>query len=160
MTTNPTGVRPQGRLPSNEHRRALEPLLAFDPRIRCVVEIRFSGEVVASTRRRGLESLEPESETVRVLNQSAIGAGMGSSMNGYHGRVKVVIVVRERVSLIVFPLVDSLILLSADPDFPLQETNQIAKVLDTTFPCDFAEVEAVAAEKCPPKNGMFKGKFP
>ena len=56
-----------------------------------------------------------------------------SSMNGYHGRVRVVIGVREKLSMIVFPLFDSLILVSVDPEFPLQKTRLMANLLDTTF---------------------------
>jgi len=57
----------------------------------------------------------------------------------------VVIVARERLSLIVFPLFDSLILVSADPDFPLQKTRRMAKLLDTIFPGDLEPKEADAA---------------
>ena len=136
----------------------LEALLAFDPGIRSAVEVRFTGEQVASVSRKGLESLEPEGETARVLEQTAIGAGMGASMNGFHGRVKAVIVARERLSLIVFPLFDSLILVSADAEFPLEKTRQMGNLLDTTFPDDLG-AEEIEAPKSVPKGKMFRGSF-
>lgn len=101
-----------------------------------MVEVGLRGERVASVGRSGLESLEPEEQTVRVLDQTAIAAGMGSSTNGSHGRVRVVVVVREKLSLIIFPLFDSLVLVSADPEFPLEKTRRMARLLDTTFPDD------------------------
>jgi hypothetical protein len=113
------------------HRPELESLLGFDSKIRCVVEVGSNGERIAFLRQKGLESLEPEGETTRVLDQVAIGAGMGASMNGYHGRVRVIIVARERLSIILFPLFDSLVLVSADPDFPLEKTRQMAMLFDT-----------------------------
>lgn len=142
--------------PDYDHRSVLETLLAFDSKIRSVVEVRFNGQQVASVHREGLESLEPEDETGKVLDHTAIAAGMGASMNGYHGRVKAVIVARERLSLIVFPLFDSLVLVSADPEFPLQKTYQMAELLDTTCPDGLAE-ELVEASRNPPKNRMFRG---
>jgi len=131
---------------SRDHRLALETLLAFDSRIRCAVEVRFNGEQITSACRKGLESLEPEEKTGKVLDQIAIGAGMGSSMNGYHGRVRAVIVVRERVSLIVFPLFESLILVSADPEFPLQKTRQMARLLDIGSPSGLEADNSLTAQ--------------
>ena len=125
-----------GGIPCQDHRAVLQTLLGFDPKIRTVVEVGFGGERIAFASRKGLESLEPESETTRVLDQTAIGAGMGASANRYHGRVKAVIVARERLSLIIFPLFDSLILVSADPEFPLEKTRQMGNLLDTTIPDD------------------------
>ena len=131
-----TDGMPPGEGSGHDHTTALETLLGFDARVRCVVEVGLRGERVASVCRSGLESLESEEQTVRVLDQTAIAAGMGSSTNGSHGRVRVVVVVREKLSLIVFPLFDDLVLVSADPDFPLEQTRAMARLLDTTFPDD------------------------
>ena len=111
----------------------LRALLALDPRVRSVVQVGIGGEQLASVSRDGLESLEPESETTTVLNQTAIGAGMGFSMNRYHGKVRAVIVVREKLSLVVFPLFDELILISADPDFPLERCRDMARMIDEFY---------------------------
>ena len=134
----------------HSHKSALRSLLEFDSKIRCVVEIGFDGNPVASVTRGGLESLEPERETVRVFDQTAIGAGMGSSMNVYHGRVRVVIVVREKLSLIVFPLFDSLVLVSADPELPLEKIRLLARLLDTTFPSVLGPQERAQPPSCVP----------
>ena len=133
-----------------DHRLALQTLLAFDPRIRCAVEVRLDGVEIASVSRKDLEPLEPVEKTGKVLEQIAIGTGVGSSMDGYHGRVRAVIVVREKVSLIVFPLFDSLILLSADPEFPLQKTRQMARLLDTGTSCSQEVEKSIAIQdSCP-----------
>jgi hypothetical protein len=149
----------RGKVLTSDHKLALEALLAFDPEVRCVIETRFSGEQIASVKRKGLESLEPESETVRVLDQTALGAGMGFSMNGYHGRVRVVIVARGRLSLIIFPLYDSLVLVSTDPEFPLQKTRRMAELLDTTFPDNLGVNELATAPRNSPNNVTFRGHF-
>ena len=145
MMAGSTKGEPRQQELEHGRRHALETLLAYDRNIRCVVEVGLDGQQIASACRKRLESLEPDRETMRVFEQTAVGAGMGSSLNGYHGRVRVVIVARERLSLIVFPLFDSLILVSADPDFPLQKTRRMAKLLDTIFPGDLEPKEADAA---------------
>lgn len=108
----------------------LNSLLSFDPRVRCVVALGLDGKLRTSASREGLESLEPEDETTRILYQTAIGNGMGSLANRYHGRVRAVIVVRERLSLIVFPVFEELVLISVDPEFPLEKTRELAELLD------------------------------
>jgi hypothetical protein len=146
-------------LARNGHRLALESLLAFDRRVRSVVEVRLNGEQIASVCREGLEPLEPQNESVRVLDRTAIFAGMGSSMNGYHGRVRAAIVVKEKLSLIVFPLFDSLILVSADPEFPLQKTRQMARLLDTSSSPGSEAQESMATRSSIPTIRELRGNI-
>jgi len=155
--TGPSEGKPDGQGSSSEHQHALESLLAFNSKIRGAVEVRFNGERIGSVCRKGLASLEPEQETLRVLDQTAIGMGMGASMNGYHGRVRVAIALREKLSIIVFPLFDSLILVSADPEFPLQKIRPMTKLLDTCFPSVPEPEEPVSRESRPPTTRIFRG---
>ena len=159
MTVGSAEGRPRGEGFGRGHRAALQSLLGFDAKVRCAIEVGLKGERIASVWRSGLESLEPEDETVRVLDQTAIGAGMGSSMNGFHGRVRVVIVVRERLSLIVFPLFDSVILVSVDPEFPLQKTRDMAMLLDTSCSHTPEEERAIPAQSSIPTFRELRGNF-
>jgi hypothetical protein len=108
-----------------------ESLLHFDPHIRCIYVVGLDGKAISSASREGLVSLEPEGEMSSILSRTAIGMGMGSTMDKYHGKFRAVVAVRERVSIILFPLFDRTVLISADPDFPLTRTWDLAKLLDT-----------------------------
>ncbi|MDA4127176.1 MAG: hypothetical protein OK452_08265 [Thaumarchaeota archaeon] len=109
---------------------ALKSILSVDRRIRCVVACDLEGKMRANVLRKGVESLEPEAQTKFFVEQAAIGAGMGHSGDGYHGRIRMVIVVREKLILIVFSLFEGVILVSADPDLPLEKTPGIGERLD------------------------------
>jgi hypothetical protein len=111
-----------------------ESMLAFDYHVRCVLVLGTDGSLRTSASREGLVSLEPEEVTTRMLYQTIIGMGMGSSENRYHGKIRAIVIVRERLSLILFPLFDELVLVSVDPGFPLERTAEMARLLDTNWP--------------------------
>ena len=115
----------------SEARICTKPLFDLDRRIRCIVVLGFDGKKLAADSREGFESLEPEEETTRITEQTLIGMGMSAGANKYHGRVKAVLIVREKLSVIIFPLFEKLIMISVDPDFPLEKATAIAQLLDT-----------------------------
>jgi hypothetical protein len=119
-------------------------ILGLHPAIRYVVQVGFDGSELKSVERLGITSLEPEEQTVRVLQQTALSRGIGESSNGFHGRVRCVVVLREKLTIIVFPLFDTTLVVTADPDFPLERTADLGRLLD----------EVQVEEICPPSEAV------
>jgi len=105
-------------------------IFRLDKTLRFVGLLSPEGEAVASFLKPGLTSLEPEEDTKVIFKRAAIATSMGASENKYHGRVRAAIVVRDRVILICFVLARGLIVISADPGFPLGKVEGLGQLVD------------------------------
>ena len=108
----------------------LEPIIKFDRRIRSVHVIDSSGKPVADADRPGLQSLEPETVTTTFFQRTAIAGMMGTAEDRFHGRTKTVIAIREKVILICYMLSGRIMLISADPAFPLGKVRTLGELID------------------------------
>ena len=112
----------------------LEPLLEVDPRIRFAVLIDLEGRQRKVVARPGTESLEPEKETRLYLAQAVVGTDMARAADGFHGALRMVVVQREKVTVLIFPLYEGLVLVSAEPDLPLEVAAEVGRRLDVPGP--------------------------
>ena len=106
-------------------------ILALDSRIRFVVLCNTDGKLLSSAGREGKESIEPEEVTKLFLAQAAIGTGMAHSADGYHGPLRMVIIQRERLMHILFNKAFGMVLISAEPDLPLEKAGRLGRVVDS-----------------------------
>ena len=111
---------------NNGMKEQLRSILDFSPTLRYVLLVREDGKSEESVGRDSTESFEPEEETKMVLRRFAIGRGMTSGSEKYFGRMLTLIVRREKLVELLFPLArNHMVLVSADPTFPLELTPQL-----------------------------------
>lgn len=103
----------------------------FDRRIRQFSVIGAVGHELLSASRPNLVSLEPEEETRKILKQIMLMKGILDGQNKYHGRITGAVVIREKLTMIMFDGIDKVYLFSAEPDFPLAKVDKLGKLLDT-----------------------------
>ena len=108
----------------------LESLISVDPRIRFAVLVDPKGNPKEYASRLGCESLEPERESRLYFEQAVIGTDMASVANRFHGALRMVVVQREKVMIMVFAIYDGLVIVSAEPDLPLEEAAEVGRRLD------------------------------
>lgn len=85
--------------------------------------------------RPGLNSLEPDEEAERIDIQMALSGSMMRTATQYMGKTNFIIAHREKMMLIAFPKEEgATVLVTAEPDFPLEEIKSLRKVVDESYP--------------------------
>ncbi len=112
---------------------AFNRIFKFDKRIRYCGAIDQKWNLIAGTLRKGIESLEPELEDSKLFLNIALLVSMDRSWDRYFGRTKVLVIVKEKVTIFIYSL-SSLraILLAVEPDFPITKLNKLGEILDTS----------------------------
>ena len=105
-------------------------IFAFHPSIRFVTVVSKEGRLLDAVTHTGMQSLEPPAETAKILQRWALSKGMLSGADDYFGRVKSVIVNREKLVEMLFPLSDQMVIISARPGFPIKNTPRLEKLLN------------------------------
>lgn len=107
----------------------LDEVIGFHPSIRFVVTARKDGKILDAVKRRGVVSLEPSSEMNTVTERFAIAGGLAHASDSYFGVPQAIIIKREKMVELLFPIEERLVIVSATPDFPLGKTSQLEKLL-------------------------------
>lgn len=105
-------------------------LFEFDPRIRSVVMLTSEGKPVVKVIRPGFKQLEPEAESETVYVKASIAISMSSPMNKYFGRLRTVILTREKVVIVCFNLAARIMLIIAEPDFQVGRVEELGQLVD------------------------------
>ena len=106
----------------------------FDRGIRYCGILDEMGRTASGGMRPGLKSLEPEDAAEKVDIQMAVTRGMTEAASKYLGRANYIIIHRERLMLIALPRKDKrTVLISAEPDFPLEKLRDLIKVVDEGY---------------------------
>lgn len=105
-------------------------IFSFHPSIRFVVVVDKYGNVLDAVKRARLESLEPPEETGRIVERWTIARGMTSGTDKFFGRMKTIIVRREKLVEMLFPSSEHMVIISAHPSFPLDRTPRLENLLD------------------------------
>lgn len=100
----------------------------FDERIRFIAVLTTEGKVVSEALRPGLVSLEPERDTRLVYTRAGIVFGMTGSMDKYHGRVRSVLMHREKVTMMFFNHGPQVVLVSAEPGF--EQVGELGRFIE------------------------------
>ena len=110
-------------------REQINSVLSFHPSLRFVVTMRRDGTPLETVKRGGLEPMEPPDETRKILDRWAIGKGLTAGSDEFFGKMRTVIVRREKLVELLFPSTDYSVLVSADPTFPLDRIPQLEDLL-------------------------------
>lgn len=105
-----------------------ETVFNFDKKIRFIAVVTTEGEMLDQVFRRGVVSLEPEDDTKMIYMKAGIAFGMTSPMDKYHGRVKSVVMNREKVVMMMFNHGPKIVLVSAEPGF--QKVDELGSLLE------------------------------
>ena len=112
-----------------------EKVFAFDGRIRFCGVLDGMGRLATGGMRPGLESLEPDEEAERIDVQMAVSGSMLQSASPYLGKTNFIVAHRDRMMLIAFPKEKgATVLVTAEPDLPLEEVKSLRKVVDENYP--------------------------
>ncbi|HXW94640.1 MAG TPA: hypothetical protein VEJ19_02895 [Nitrososphaerales archaeon] len=104
-------------------------VFSFHPSLRFVTVVAKDGTLLDSVKRAGLDSLEPPEETRRILERWSIARSMTSGSDEFFGRMKTIIVRREKLVEMLFPSSDYMVIISAHPSFPLEKTAKLESLL-------------------------------
>jgi hypothetical protein len=108
----------------------VERIFGFDKSIRFVILLSSEGNVIASFNKPGVTSLEPEKESNGLFMRAALTYSVSTQMDKYHGRLRAAILVRDKVTLICFMLVERIMMVSADPEFSMGKLDELGQLID------------------------------
>ena len=105
-------------------------IFKFDRRVRYAGVLDDTGRVIAGGMRKGISSLEPASEDLRLMANLTIQIGTDKTWDQYFGKIQYTLVKREKVTMLIFGIGRDLLLITTQPDFDL---DQIAQLRDTVI---------------------------
>jgi len=94
-------------------------IFKMDRRIRHVSVLDDMGRVVAGGMRKGISSLEPASEDLRLMANITIQIGTDRTWDQYFGAAQFTFIKREKVNLLTFNMGRHYMLISTEPDLDL-----------------------------------------
>ncbi|MDG6900080.1 MAG: hypothetical protein JRN59_04840 [Nitrososphaerota archaeon] len=103
----------------------------FDRRIRSAQILDQSGRQIAGGMRKGIPSLEPQSEDIRLIAGITIQINTDRTWDRYFGKNQYTFNKRERLNIMTFYLGEKLVLVSAEPDFTLQQAQDLRNQITT-----------------------------
>jgi len=109
----------------------------FDRRVRFAAILDESGRTVGGGMRKGIPSLEPQSEDLRLIANITIQLSTDKTWDKYFGRTQFTFIKREKVSILTFPLGNKLMLVSTEPDFTLQQGQELRNQIVTAHSSEF-----------------------
>ncbi len=105
----------------------------FDRRIRYAAVLDESGRVISGGMRRGVPSLEPQSEDLRLIATVTIQLSTDKTWDKYWGKTQFTFIKREKVNVITFNIENKLLLVSTEPDFTLQQAQELRNMIITNY---------------------------
>jgi hypothetical protein len=106
-------------------------IFKFDRRIRSAIILDQTGRQIAGGMRKGIPSLEPQSEDIRLIAGITIQINNDRTWDRYFGKNQFTFNKRERLNIMTFYLGDKLVLVSAEPDFTLQQAQDLRNQIVT-----------------------------
>jgi hypothetical protein len=112
-------------------------MFKFDRRVRHAAVLDASGILIAGGMRRGVPSLEPSSEDLRLIANLTIQLNTDKTWDKYFGKTQYTFIKREKVNIMTFYLGDKLLFVSTEPDFTLQQAQDLRNMIVTTYSQSF-----------------------
>ena len=113
-------------------------MFKFDRRVRSATIIDQEGRQIAGGMRKGIPSLEPQSEDLRLIANLTIQLNTDKTWDKYFGRNQYTFIKRERLNIMTFYLGNKLVLVSAEPDFTLQQAQDLRNQIVTNHSAEVA----------------------
>jgi len=104
-----------------------------DRRIRHVSVLDEMGRVIAGGMRKGISSLEPASEDLRLMANITIQIGTDQTWDKYFGASQYTFIKREKVNMLTFNLGNYYMLISTEPDFDLHVAASLRDTVLTIY---------------------------
>ena len=111
--------------------KIIQEIFKFDRRIRSAQILDQTGRQMAGGMRKGIPSLEPQSEDIRLIAGITIQINNVRTWVRYFGKNQYTFNKRERLNIMTFYLGDKLVLVSAEPDFTLQQAQDLRNQIIT-----------------------------
>ncbi|MDA4128525.1 MAG: hypothetical protein OK422_03600 [Thaumarchaeota archaeon] len=108
-------------------------MFKFDRRVRYAAVLDSTGALIAGGMRRGIPSLEPNSEDLRLIANLTIQLNTDKTWDRYFGKTQFTFIKREKVNIMTFYLGDKLLFVSTEPDFTLQQAQELRNTIVTTY---------------------------
>lgn len=105
----------------------------FDRRVRYAGVLDDTGRIIAGGMRKGISSLEPVSEDLRLMANLTIQIGTDKTWDQYFGKIQYTFVKREKVNMLIFGLGNNLMLITTQPDVELEQIAQLRDFAITIF---------------------------
>jgi hypothetical protein len=106
-------------------------IFKFDRRVRSAQILDQTGRQIAGGMRKGIPSLEPQSEDIRLIAGITIQINSDRTWDRYFGKSQFTFNKRERLNILTFYLGEKLVLVSAEPDFTLQQAQDLRNQIIT-----------------------------
>ena len=106
-------------------------IFKFDRRVRSAIILDQTGRQIAGGMRKGIPSMEPQSEDLRLIAGMTIQMSNDRTWDMYFGKNQFTFNKREKLNIMTFYLKDKLVLLSAEPDFTLQQAQELRNQIVT-----------------------------
>ena len=109
----------------------------FDRRVRYAAILDEAGRQIAGGMRKGIPSLEPQSEDLRLIANITIQLSTDKTWDKFFGRSQYTFIKREKVNILTFSLGNKLLLVSTEPDFTLQQAQDLRNQIVTNHATEF-----------------------
>ena len=109
----------------------------FDRRVRFAGILDDSGRMIAGGMKRGIPSLEPQSEDLRLIANITIQLSTDKTWDKYFGKTQYTFIKREKVNILTFHVQTKLVLVSTEPDFTLQQAQDLRNQIVTNHSAEF-----------------------
>ncbi len=109
-------------------------MFKFDRRVRSATILDPQGVQIAGGMRKGIPSLEPQSEDLRLIANVTIQLNTDKTWDRYFGKNQFTFIKRERLNIMTFNLGSKLVMVSSEPDFSLQQAQELRNQIVTNHP--------------------------
>jgi len=116
-----------------QYEKICNEIFKFDRRVRYAAVLDESGRHIAGGMRRGVPSLEPQSEDLRLIANITIQLSTDKTWDQYFGKTQFTFIKREKVNILTFYVGDKLVLVSTEPDFTLQQAQELRNQIVTNY---------------------------
>ncbi len=106
-------------------------IFKFDRRIRFAGILDDAGRIMAGGMKKGIPSLEPQSEDLRLIANITIQLSTDKTWDSYFGKTQYTYIKREKVNILTFHIGTKLVLVSSEPDFTLQQAQDLRNQIVT-----------------------------
>ena len=116
-----------------QYEKVCNEILKFDRRIRHVSVLDESGRIISGGMKRGIPSLEPQSEDLRLIANITIQLSTDKSWDRYFGKTQYTFIKREKVNILTFHVGTKLFLVSTELDFTPQQAQDLRNQIVTNY---------------------------
>jgi hypothetical protein len=106
-------------------------IFKFDRRVRSAIILDLNGRQIAGGMKKGIPSLEPQSEDLRLIANVTIQLNTDKTWDRYFGKNQFTFIKREKLNIMTFYLGSKLVLMSTEPDFSLQQAQDLRNQIVT-----------------------------